>query len=81
MEFVQLNETEKQLSDDLRWALRSSEVRQHAGKLVAVHKKRVVGIGVNRDALVTQAAEAAQCRAQDVVVVVVPTANLAETAE
>ncbi len=78
MQVHQLNELEKQLSGDLQWALRAPEVRQYAGKLVAVHQKRVVGVGVNRDALVAEAAEKAQCPRQNVVVLVVPSADLSE---
>lgn len=76
---LQLNETEKQLSADLRWALRAPEVRQHAGKFVAVHQKRVVSVGTNRDALVAEAAEKAQCPPENLVVMVVPGADLCET--
>ena len=78
MESIQLNELEKQRVEDLRWALRSDEVRQYAGKLVAVHKKRVLGAGIDREALVAQAIVAASCRAEEVVVVVVPSADFAE---
>jgi len=66
------------MSDDLHWALRAPEVRQHGGMLVAVHEKRVVGVGTDRHALVTQAAERAHCAWQDLVVVVVPAPDLAE---
>jgi hypothetical protein len=79
MESLQLNENEQQMFDDLRWAMRSPEVQQHAGMLVAVFKKRVVGVGANRDALVAQAAETAQCRCQDIVVLTVPGTDFAET--
>lgn len=79
MKPLQLNENEQQLSDDLRWALRAPEVRQHPGKLVAVYKKRVVGVGADRDALVAQAAETAQCRCQDIVVLTVPGTAITET--
>ena len=58
MELLQLNEIEQQLADDLCWALRAPEVRQHPGKFVAIHKRRVVGVGSDRTALVAQAAEA-----------------------
>ena len=78
MDSLQLNEIEQQMSDDLRWALRAPEVRRYPGKLVAIHKKRIVGIGAERDALVAQAAETAQCCWQEVVVLVVPGADLAE---
>ncbi|MBI1831781.1 MAG: hypothetical protein HYR84_10060 [Planctomycetes bacterium] len=75
---IHLNELETQRTEDLRWALHSSDVQTHAGKLVAVYKKRVLGIGVDREALVAQAAAMAQCREQEIVVVVVPSADLAE---
>ena len=79
MELLQLNETEQQLADDLRWALHAPEVRQHRGKLVAIHKRRVFGVGTDRTALVAQAAEAAQCRREELVVLVVPAGDLTET--
>jgi hypothetical protein len=78
MENLQLNPTEQQIADDLHWGLRAPEVRQHAGKFVIVHRKRVVGVGTERDALVAQAAEKTQCPPQDLVVIVVPAADLAE---
>ena len=58
MELLQLNDIEQRMADDLRWALRAPEVRQHPGKFVAIHQKRVVGVGSDRTALVAQAAEA-----------------------
>lgn len=78
MEPLQLNEIERQMSDDLHWALRAPEVQQHPGKLVAVHKKRVVGVDTDRQALVTQASERVKCAWQDLVVLVVPAADLSE---
>jgi hypothetical protein len=78
MESMQLNELEKQRADDLRWALRSIEVRQHAGQLVAVYKKRILGFGIDREALIAQASAKAQCPPQDVVIIVVPDSDLAE---
>jgi Family of unknown function (DUF5678) len=79
MESLQLNELEQQMADDLHWASRAAEVRQHAGKLVAIHKKRVVGVGSDRDALVAQAAEKAKCGWHEIVVFVVPGTGLSET--
>jgi hypothetical protein len=38
-ESLQLNDLERQLSNELQWALLSPDVRKHAGKLVAVYKK------------------------------------------
>ncbi len=45
MERYKLNDMEQQMSGDMQWALTALEVQQHHGKLVAVHKKRVVGVG------------------------------------
>ena len=78
MESIQLNELEKQRVEDLHWARHSSEVQQHGGKLVAVHNKRVLGAGLDRKALVAQAAAMAKCRPDEIVVVVVRAADLAE---
>ncbi len=78
MEPLQLNEIERQSAGDLKWALRAPEVRQNAGKLVAVHKRRLVAVGMDRDALLAEASEKAQCPLQDIVVVVVPAADLTE---
>ena len=78
MENLQLNPTEQQIADDLHWGLRAPEVRQHAGKFVIVHRKRVVGVGTERDALVAQAAEKENCPWEDLVVVVVPGPDLTE---
>ena len=78
MDTLQLNEIEQQQRDDLRWATQAPDVQQYAGQFVAVYKKRVVGVGANRELLVAQAAEKAQCPWQDVVVVVVPSADFSE---
>ncbi len=75
---LQLNELEQQMADDLRWASRSPEVRQHAGKLVAVYKKQILSVGTDRNVLVAQAAEKADCGWQQIVVYVVPGAALSE---
>ena len=72
MDHSNLNEIEQQMSDDLQWALTAPEVQQHHGKLVAVYKKRVVGVGTVRMALVQQAAEREQCHWGDIAVVAVP---------
>ena len=78
MEPLQLNEIERQSADDLKWALQAPEVRQNAGRLVAVHKRRLVAVGMDRDALLAEASEKAQCPWQDIVVVVIPAADLTE---
>jgi hypothetical protein len=78
MESLQLNKVEQQMVDDLRWASQAAEVRQHGGKLVAIHKKRVVGVGTDRDTLVAQAAKKAECAWHEIAVYVVPAADLSE---
>jgi hypothetical protein len=75
---LQLNDAERQGFEDLRWGLRAAEVRQHAGKLVAVHNQRVVAVGMDRKALIAEAAEKAQCPKEDVTVIVVPAPDLTE---
>ncbi len=71
MEVLKLNEIEQRMSDDVVWALSAPDVQQHQGKLVAVYKKRVVGVGLDRMALVRQAAQQEQCHWGDIAVVVV----------
>jgi hypothetical protein len=78
MEGLQLSDIERQMAEDLHWGLGAPEIRQHAGKLVAVHRKRLVGVGTDRQKLVAEAAERAQCPWEDVVVLVVPPADLSE---
>jgi hypothetical protein len=78
MHVLCLNDKEKQMSDDLQWALGAPEVRKYSGKLVAVYQKCVVGVGSNRDSLVAEAAERAKCPWQEVVVCVVPAADLTD---
>lgn len=72
MELSKLNAIERQMAEDVQWALTAPEVQQHHGKLVAVYQKRVVGVGTDRKALVEQAAEREQCHWGDIAVVVVP---------
>ena len=78
MELYKLNTKEQQMSDDVSWALSAPEVQQHHGKLVAVHKKRVVGVGTDRMALVQEAARQEQCHWTDIAVVVVPSLDVWE---
>lgn len=81
MELYRLNETEQRMSDDLDWALTAPEVQQHHGKFVAVYKKRVVGVGTDRMALVQQAAQEEQCHWGEIAVVVVPSLDIWEVPE
>ena len=73
-----MNDLEQQMSDDVQWALSAAEVQQHHGQLVAVYKKRVVGVGTDRMALVQQAAKQEQCHWGDIAVVVVPSGDITE---
>ncbi len=45
---------------------------------MVVHNKRVVAVGSDRQALVTEAAALENCDAEDLVVLVVPRVSLAE---
>ncbi len=81
MDLYKLNETEQQMSDDLQWALTAPEVQQHRGKLVAVYKRRVVGVGMDRMALAQQAAGEQQCHWGDIAVVAVPSQDVWQVPE
>jgi hypothetical protein len=78
MESFKLNDLEQQMADDLHWALSAPEVQQHHGQLVAVYKRRVVGVGTDRMALVRQAAQQEQCHWGDIAVVAVPSQDIWE---
>jgi hypothetical protein len=64
--------------EDFYWALDAPSVQQHGGKLAVVHNKRVVAVGTNRQELVAQAAVQERCEPEELVVMVVPPANLTE---
>jgi hypothetical protein len=72
LELHQLSELEQQMSDDLHWAWAAPEVQQHAGRYVAIHKKRVVGVGLDARALAEQAAEKEGCHWGHIVITAVP---------
>lgn len=80
MALFKLNDIEQQMSEDVQWALAAPEVQQHHGKLVAVYKKRVVGVGMDRMALAQRAAQQEQCHWGDIAVVVVPGLEVCEIA-
>jgi hypothetical protein len=67
------------MSEDLHWAWTAPEVQQHPRKLVAVYKKRVVGVGLDQQAIVEQAAEKEKCPWWHIVVTVVSPDELFET--
>jgi hypothetical protein len=71
-----LNALEQQISDDVDWAQTAPEVQQHEGQLVVVHRKRVLAVGTDRDALVARAAAQERCPKDELAVVVVLRADL-----
>ena len=76
MELYKLNEKEQQMADDVHWAMSAPEVQQHHGKLVAIYKKRVVGVGTDRMAMVQQVARQEQCHWGDIAIVAVPSLDV-----
>lgn len=69
---IPLTELQKQKVADLYWAAASSEVQQHVGKYVIIHKKKIVGVGDDCEKLLEQAAEQEQCPSWHLVVEIVP---------
>jgi hypothetical protein len=78
MELYRLNELEQQISDDVDWGEASPEVQQHAGKLVAIRKKRILGVGTDWQVLRRQAAEQEGCDEHEVVILIVHPDDLSE---
>ena len=79
MQLRKMTESEQQLCEDLVWAESASEVQQnpdHYGKFVAIHKKRVLGFGSDRQALVREVAEREKVAWQELVVVIVARPSL-----
>ena len=69
---------EQQMFEDLRWAEKAPEVRQHIGKLVVVYRKRVIVVGIDRPQLLRQASAQERCAEEDLVVVPVLRSDLHE---
>lgn len=72
---------EQQMAADLEWARTAPDVQKHVGKMVVVHKKRVVAITENsadRETIVQQTAKAERCPPGRLVVVIVPSKSLRE---
>jgi hypothetical protein len=61
VELYKLNAVEQQMSDDMEWTMTAPEVQQHHDQLVAVYKKRVVGVGLDSMPMVRQAAAELDC--------------------
>jgi hypothetical protein len=73
---------ETRIADDFEWARRAPEVQQdpqHFGKLVAVHNRRVLAVGRERQSVIAEAAARAKAPAEQIVVVLVPRPALIET--
>lgn len=69
---------EQRMIEDLLWAESSREVRQYVGKLVVVHRKRVIAVGTDQDELIRQAAAQEKCPEAELVVVPMPQADCDE---
>jgi hypothetical protein len=59
---LQLDEAEQQLRQDYEWVLHDTAIqRQQAGKVVAVHKKRIWGVGESHSAALAEALKRPDC--------------------
>jgi hypothetical protein len=76
--FRPMTAIERQQQDDLSWAATATEVQQHYGKLVVIHKQRVIAVGTDRKTLLEQASALEQCPWWELVVEVVPPLGLWE---
>jgi hypothetical protein len=74
-----MSPVEQRLIEDLRWGVTAPEVQQHAGKVVAVRDKRVVAVGIDRLALRREASACTGCAEDEIVLLIVPPADLSET--
>jgi len=75
MEICKATDLEQRMADDFEWAATAPEVQQnpqHFGKLVAIHNRRVLAAGRDRQALLEKAARETATPAQHIVVVLVP---------
>jgi hypothetical protein len=63
---------ERRQLEDLDWAATAPEVQQRYGKIVVIHKKRVVGVGTEQRSLLEQAAAQEQCPWWELAVEIVP---------
>jgi hypothetical protein len=78
MKESELSDIEQRMTDDLEWAESALDVQQHVGQLVVVYHKRVVGVGTDQNALLAKAAAQEHCPEEDLVIVLVPRADLQE---
>jgi hypothetical protein len=62
---VELDERERQIRKDYQWVLQDGTIqRQQAGKVVAVHRRRIWGVGPNHAAALAAALERPECPSQ-----------------
>ncbi len=62
---VELDEREKQIREDYQWVLQDGTTqREQAGKVVAVHKRKIWGVGANHAAALAAARERPECPCQ-----------------
>jgi hypothetical protein len=66
-----LTEREREAHADYEWVLHDSAVqREHAGKVVAVHRRRVVGVGPNHWEALQAALRSPGCPPRDEIAIV-----------
>jgi hypothetical protein len=73
-----LSPPEQRMLEDLRWGASAPEVQQHAGKVVAIRQRRVLAVGLDRQALRREASARAGCEEGEIVLLAVPAADLSE---
>jgi hypothetical protein len=81
MQTRKMSELEQRMTEDSNWAQHAPEVQEnpdHFGKFVVVHDKRILAVGLDRMALVQQAAEEVGVPWQHLVAVIVPDPNMWE---
>jgi hypothetical protein len=81
MQLRRMSDLEQRMTADHDWAEHAPEVQQnpdHFGKFVVVYNKRILAVGMDRQALVEQAAEQVGVPWQHLVVVVVPSPDMWE---
>src|SRR5260370_7396977 len=82
MHLRRMSDLEQRMTDDLDWAEHAPEVQEnpdHYGKFVVVYNKRILAVGKDSQALVTQAAEQVGVPWQHLVVLIVPPPALPKT--
>jgi hypothetical protein len=73
-----MTDLEIQIVEDADWADTAPEVQQHDGQFVAVHRKRVVAFGTDREEVTARAVREANCPEYEIVIAVVNHPGLSE---